>query len=74
MIRWREVAESYPCEVCGSPPGVRCITISGRDSNTPHCVRSALASANGWLSPDETFVGHSAVAVRTEDTHASSPE
>jgi hypothetical protein len=57
MIEWRKVALAYPCEVCGSPPGVNCITLTGNRCYTPHRLRSAAASKNHWRDPDD--VGHS---------------
>jgi len=35
---------SYPCPTCGVGPGVRCVTVSGAESNTPHVDRTRHAT------------------------------
>lgn len=49
---WRTVAESYPCETCGAAPTRSCITIGGREAQTPHTERTNLAAANFWRPAD----------------------
>lgn len=79
-IRWRRVVESYPCEVCGTPPGVKCITSSGNETTQPHYLRSMEASRHGWRSPEvedspaPIVVGDSGIPARTEEWYASTPE
>lgn len=51
MVRWREVVQSYPCEVCGAGPGDRCITYSGVEKYEAHAARSRLALAMDWELP-----------------------
>lgn len=51
-IHWREVVESYPCEVCGAGPGDHCVGPRGHEKWEPHACRSRLASAHGWHFPE----------------------
>lgn len=78
MIEWRKTVQEYPCETCGSPPGVQCITIGGNHTLTPHAARSRRASQNLWRDPaaeEGSSVGHSPVQTpRQEDRYASSSE
>ena len=37
---WLAVVESYPCPVCMSGPGDRCVTASGNTKSEPHAERT----------------------------------
>lgn len=51
-IRWRQVALSYPCDICTAGPGEQCLTWTGNKAWTPHAARTRKASDNGWRDPD----------------------
>ena len=65
MIEWRKVCLSYPCLACGRPPGLSCVTITGRRKYECHTDRVEQARQNNWNFPDEPgvpdVVGHSRV-------------
>lgn len=50
---WNVVLLSYPCRVCGAPPGQPCITLTGRVKRTEvHTDRSYQASDRHWVAGD----------------------
>jgi hypothetical protein len=51
---WRIVINSYPCAICGAPPGRHCVTDTGRNKGEPHADRARHAALRGWAMAEDT--------------------